>query len=432
MTDKSVDFFSNVSPVFKQQTLVENLKASYDTLNKYREYDGIYTSCLHCYLPMRSIGKHPNFTNRNLSDPRFEGLISISDKEFLGMATSLKQKILKIYEFILLGNTREDVYRYWQKLCEDDVKLAKDYISENIIVPRIENFNLETVVNELKQKCSIFNVQSSADVNLAFAVDKNQFQYLAVVLESIVHNTNAKLNVVLLLRKVTIKDVEELAVMFKEVQFTVYYCDSVEYGEDLSLLKHITVSTMDRLLLPVVCDNLAKILYLDVDIIVTGDIAELYSLDVTAYRYAGKRSDHPGWASCDDLVSRAALHCSKEKAAKLRNTAYHMGRLDFSAANASVTLMNLEKMRKEGFVQKFVPLVEQYQLNDQDALNLYSQGNRLEIDSSWNVYATQESIQEAKLIHFAGPNKPWGDLYVRGKEVFCHYQDSLRNRQRNK
>ena len=233
----------------------------------------------------------------------------------------------------------------------------------------------------------------------------------------------------LLLRKIADEDIAHLVNTFKNIQFTVYSLDSVKYGDDLALLKHITVSTMDRLLLPVICNNLEKILYLDVDIIVTGDIAELYGIDVSNYRYAGKHSDSPGWASCDNLISRAALLCSSENASKLRNTAYHMGTLDYQAANAGVTLMNLELMRKEDFAQRYIPLVEQYQLNDQDVLNLYCQGNRLEIDPNWNVYATQESIQDAKLIHFAGPVKPWGSLYIRGKEIFCNYQKNFRDRE---
>ena len=64
-------------------------------------------------------------------------------------------------------------------------------------------------------------------------------------------------------------------------------CDHIAYGPRGSLARipaRITVSTMDRLLLPHPARDVDRVVYLDIDTVVLGDICELARSDLGAAR----------------------------------------------------------------------------------------------------------------------------------------------------
>lgn len=414
------DRFSNVSPAVRLLDFVSGLKAADKILMQYGEYDSIITSRLHCYLPCKSMGKTVSFYPKNWADSRYDGLIPSSSFEQIRerMSSLLEQ----IFETIIQTNNEEIVFNKWKNITEKYVAEANDVLKK-VEHPVIKGFNLKDVISKLKNdKITLNDENKNPSVKLAFAVDANLFINLPVVIESIASNTKEYIEINILGRDLKESWLRFLALSFPKIKFNYYPCDIVSYGEDIALMSHITVSTMDRLLLPEILEKDEKVLYLDVDIIVEGDISELYNLDIVNYRYAGKKSDHSSWVTCDKLLERAASNCPMTDARILRRLVSSHGCLNFRAANAGVTLMNLTKMREEHFVENYVPYVEQYHLNDQDVLNFYSMGNRLEIPDGWNVYAYQQSVSGAKLIHFAGRAKPWGQNYIAGKEIFDKYK----------
>jgi lipopolysaccharide biosynthesis glycosyltransferase len=69
--------------------------------------------------------------------------------------------------------------------------------------------------------------------------------------------------------------------------------------------------------------------------------------------------------------------------------------------------MNLDRMRKDEFIENHLYLVEKLHLNDQDVMNFYSKGKALQIGDEWNYVPTQDYAKDPKIVHFAGPIKPW-------------------------
>jgi lipopolysaccharide biosynthesis glycosyltransferase len=63
-------------------------------------------------------------------------------------------------------------------------------------------------------------------------------------------------------------------------------------------------------------------------------------------------------------------------------------------------------------------LVEQCKMNDQDVFNIYSRNRVVEIGTEWNHVPSQDFNAEPKIIHWAGPAKPWLENYVLLKERF--------------
>ena len=63
------------------------------------------TSRLHCYLPLRSLGVPVDFQPKNRSDPRFAGLIDITDDEFDAMQTRIDRLLEEMFDMILAGRS---------------------------------------------------------------------------------------------------------------------------------------------------------------------------------------------------------------------------------------------------------------------------------------------------------------------------------------
>jgi lipopolysaccharide biosynthesis glycosyltransferase len=175
---------------------------------------------------------------------------------------------------------------------------------------------------------------------------------------------------------------------------------------------------MDRLLLPDLLPHLDRVIYLDVDILLRGDLAALWSLELGDRTLAGKSSTDEAWRCGHNMVYRAARQLPRDKACRLRRSMHAAGTLDFPAFNAGVVVMNLARMRRDGFASFAMPLITHYGMNDQDVLNVYARFDRLELDIAWNAMPSRDVTDEAKLLHFAGPIKPWSGLYILRRELF--------------
>lgn len=426
LTAQSITEFSQADVSVRDTDLVNSLSYVDSLLKEYLTFDEIVTHRLHCYLPCRSLGLDVKFVPKNESDVRFEGLLHLNEHDFSSIREGIKHKVSEIFKLIFSGVERDSVYTKWQELCAEDVNKAKQY-SARIVKPQISNFNLDETIQKVKKQAIILNNEVNSNVNIAFATDENLSEYLPVVIESLVSNTSSKLNISVLTRGLGEKYYQRLATLFPQVKFMFYPFDEISYGDKIRLLKHISVSTMDRLLLPELLD-VDKVLYLDIDIIVNSDIEQLYNIDLGDYPIASKSTTYASWKYGYKLIYKAALSLEPQDAWDLRRTTHFNGPLDFNAFNAGVILMNLAKMRKDDFSQTYIPYIEQYGLNDQDALNLYCRDNRIEIPKQWNSVPSQEDISGAKLIHWAGPIKAWGDLYISGKDLYKKYEKSLSNR----
>ena len=66
--------------------------------------------------------------------------------------------------------------------------------------------------------------------------------------------------------------------------------DGSEYGDIGRMIRHITVSTMDRLVLPDLLTDVDRITYVDIDTVTEGDVCELAATDLGGYPLAARTS----------------------------------------------------------------------------------------------------------------------------------------------
>lgn len=119
--------------------------------------------------------------------------------------------------------------------------------------------------------------------------DNNYAPYIAIAIASICDNTKSFCNFYILdggISKENKSYINSLKKIFKN--FSIEYLtinlekefNSIEYK---NAGNYISLSTYNRFLIPKLKPQLKKVLYMDVDIIVLGDIQELYNEDLEGY-----------------------------------------------------------------------------------------------------------------------------------------------------
>jgi lipopolysaccharide biosynthesis glycosyltransferase len=162
-----------------------------------------------------------------------------------------------------------------------------------------------------------------------------------------------------------------------------------------------------------------KVIYLDSDIVVSGDVSNLWEIDIKD-NYLLAVQDHEVF--CPYVSSPNGLLNWKELGFAS----------DSKYFNAGVLVLNLEKWRSDDMCTKALDYLaknRQYiRWHDQDILNAIVKGQWGELDRRWNKMdpqrLTSEDVENAYIIHFTSMAKPWSTLeQYAPRDLFYHYLD---------
>ena len=152
---------------------------------------------------------------------------------------------------------------------------------------------------------------------------------------------------------------------------------------------YYTNATYYRFFIPALFPEYDKVFYLDSDIIVLGDISELYEVDL-----------------CDNLIGAVQEEVMSivqvfgnyvEKGLGIEVNKYF---------NAGVMLMNLKELRKIRIEEKFIDLLGKFKFEvtqDQDYLNVLCENRVTYFDLAWNKCPLDNpsfNDKDLKLIHY--------------------------------
>lgn len=173
----------------------------------------------------------------------------------------------------------------------------------------------------------------------------------------------------------------------------------------------ITTATMYRLLIPKIARglNIEKCIYLDSDIVVEGDISELFNIEIEGF--------------CIGAVKERLISCDRDS--ELRGLLGVSNLRDY--INAGVLLFNLIEIEKEGLSEKLEEAGHrtEYPHNDQDAINAvfhnrihllpirfnainaYLYDRKKDTENEYGSEAIQQARKDPIIIHYIGKCKPW-------------------------
>lgn len=238
-------------------------------------------------------------------------------------------------------------------------------------------------------------------IHIFFACDDGYVPFLAVALTSLRENANKRRSYAIKILNTGISECykERIKNTFSAPKFSIDFVDVSEAVESISEKLHTrdyySKSTYYRLFIPNLFPDVDKALYLDGDIVLTGDVSKLYDTEL-----------------CDNLVG--AVHDSFVGSVDILKS-YVTNRVGVDSSddyfNAGVLVMNLKAMREMDFEKVFINLVGAVKFDvaqDQDYLNVICRGRCTHIGYEWNCMPGFTSIGDAhKLIHYNLDNKPW-------------------------
>ena len=245
-----------------------------------------------------------------------------------------------------------------------------------------------------------------ATVEIAFSLDAALVDVFPTTLRSVTFHTSAPLRITLLTRGIDGTTVAALSRAAPDVAVAWFPAEALHYAP-LQLLGHTTISTMDRLWLPRLVDWTDRMVYLDIDVALTADIALLHGLDLGGRPLAARPSLHPDWRTGMAIATTLLARLPPATAAAFTAEFGGPEGLAFPCFNAGVLLLDLAALRAGDFSGHTLRLAATYGIHDQYAINLFCRGNFTPLPPTWNHFVGQEELADPALIHYAGLRKPW-------------------------
>ena len=254
------------------------------------------------------------------------------------------------------------------------------------------------------------------NIPIFFTVDNIYIPFLAVTLQSLVDNITEEYKYSIKILHTNVSE-ENKKLIFKferenvDIEFVNlnYYIEKIK--DKLYTRDYYTSTTYFRLFLPELYPQYDKVLYLDSDIVILKDVAQLYNTEIGTNLVA---------AVPDDIIQNNKVF--QEYVEKVVGVASYKRYF-----NAGVLLMNLDELRKFNFQDKFMYLLETVKfkvIQDQDYLNRLCKGRVKLLDAGWNRMPMTDNdikIEDIKLIHYNYVYKPWHFDDILYQDIFWSY-----------
>ena len=250
-----------------------------------------------------------------------------------------------------------------------------------------------------------------------FAVDDNYVEFLEVTIASIIDNAKDEsfaYTFYVLHNGLSKKSKKRLSKLSHRRFRIVYYNVSGSLGQmenRFKLRDYYTLTTYYRLLIPNTFFLIDKAIYLDCDIVVLDDLANLYKYDIGDNLVGAIPDASVAVVKEFNDYTTNALRISKEE-----------------YFNAGVLLMNLKAMRQNHLLSRVYELSKTTAFRvaqDQDLLNVLCKGKVTYLPDSWNVMPIGERRVDISLIHYNLIYKPWKRRDIMYQEHFWHYVKKL-------
>ena len=248
-------------------------------------------------------------------------------------------------------------------------------------------------------------------IPIIFATDTNYAKYTSVSMNSILANKRSGVNICFFLlvdKEFPEKDKRKLTQQVQKYNSYIEFVQMDDFFESITMqIEHITYHTFYRLVIPKVFPFLNKLIYLDGDTIINGNIEKLYDIAIENYYLGG-------------VIAPVFVNKKHQERLKINTENY---------VNAGVLLINNKMLIKDNLMPKFLDHINyNYDCQDQDIINVVCAGKIKNISLTNNLmskyfcnyqkftkqgrYSVEEfeaAMQHPFIIHYADKIKPWND-----------------------
>ena len=237
-------------------------------------------------------------------------------------------------------------------------------------------------------------------INIAIALNDNFMFPTKVMLHSLCRHASRPIRFILMYNELSEKNREVLRGIAESFGCTMQeVLIEKDWFREASLCDNplLSIETYYRIMLPYIADE-EKILWLDGDIIVRDDIAQLYDSDISDYYIA----------ACVDIGEDDGRRDQIKKQLGISDQVYF---------NAGILLMNNKKIGEEISRETFFDAISRYKeilkCADQDILNMLLGGKCLILPDKFNYQRhcdRRETDDDVLIIHYIW-KKPWNADY---------------------
>ena len=251
-------------------------------------------------------------------------------------------------------------------------------------------------------------------VPIFFATDDGYAPFAAVAIKSLIENAskNYQYKIHILFtdlssdnrKKIGTLETENIKIDFVDVKEKMK-----RSGNNFHLRDYYSFATYYRFFIPEMFPQYKKGIYLDSDIVVLGDISELYNISL---------GDNLVAAVSDEIV--ADIDVFGEYVEKVIGTPKE------KYFNAGILVMNLERLRVVNIESALKKLMQVYRFpvaQDQDYLNVLCAERIVYLDKKWNKTAYPLSKGKPYIAHYKMNFKPWHYDNVGYEEFFWEYAE---------
>ena len=258
----------------------------------------------------------------------------------------------------------------------------------------------------------------NCEVPIFFSADNNYAPFLAAALNSAVKNSSKtrQYKAIILHEDLSEENRAKLSVLATDnfkIEFVPMKSGLESITDRMSnrlRCDYFTLTIYFRLFIPAMFPQYDKGIYIDSDVVLLGDLGELYDIDI-GDNYIG---------ACQDksVVDVPPL-------AKYMEEAVGVDRYEY--INSGVLLMDLKKLRELKFDKHFLYLLNKYHFDsiapDQDYINAMCNGKIHYLDESWDAMPNDNNppLENPKLIHYNLFSKPWCYDGIQYGEYFWEY-----------
>ena len=234
------------------------------------------------------------------------------------------------------------------------------------------------------------------EIPVFFTIDNSYAPFLAAALSSAIKNCSPQrqYKAIILHQELTKENMEKLSLLATG-NFSIEFVEMKDGFEGITdrmsnrlRCDYFTLTIYFRLFIATMFPQYDKAIYIDSDVVVLGDLAELFDTDI---------GDNFIGACADKSV------VDVPELARYMEEAVGVSRYEY--INSGVLLMNLKALRENEFDKHFLNLLNTYHFDciapDQDYINAICNGKIHYLDEVWDAMPNDNAqpLSNAKLIH---------------------------------
>lgn len=257
-------------------------------------------------------------------------------------------------------------------------------------------------------------------IPIFFTIDDGYAPYLHVALISLIKNASKdrRYKIIVVYQELNEENRNNLAKLVEdypnfemEFKFMKQSLDIItDRIENRLRSDYFTMTIYFRIFIPDMYPEYDKAIYIDSDIIVPGDISELYDTDMH-----------------DNLIGVVTDGSVNDVPELQRYMTESLGLKLGDYFNSGMLLMNMKELRNVHLAEHFLYLLNKYHFDcvapDQDYLNSMCYGKIEYLDSCWDAMPNRNKpeIENPKIIHYNLFDKPWCYDDIQYQDYFWEY-----------